>query len=286
MREVVRRYRDAGYDVLAITDHLSTELSGCARTVTDASAHGGSGLTLLSAAELEVAGADPGGTWDLLAIGLPLDFPAPEPAEPFPAAAQRAADAGAFVAVPHPWWTNLNTDDIPEAAHGIEVYNEACGWLSDRAGSWQLYDQALGAGRRLAAIANDDAHFDGAPYHRTWTMIRADDSDPPTVLQALKRGACYCSQGPVLHDVRMEDGQLTVACEEAAAVFVTGPGWPFRVARDVAGEVRFDLRPGNDWEELHPQTTDGFFAQAWLRVTVIDHDDRRAWTGAISRSAA
>jgi predicted metal-dependent phosphoesterase TrpH len=283
VREVVERYREAGYDFLAITDHLSTDLPGCATTVTDALAYGGDGLTILPAAELEPAGSSPKDPWDVLAIGLPLDFEPPAHDEAFAAAAGRAHDAGAFVAIPHPWWTNLTPAEIPGTADAIEVWNAATAWLSDRGGSWPLYDQILRTGRWIGAIACDDAHFDGAPAHVAWTMVRAEDDDPETIVAALKSGACYSSQGPEIHAVEFDDDRMTVRCSPAAAVFVTGPSWPFRMARDVAGEASFPLVPDNDWERFHPDTADGWFAGKWVRVTVLDHDGRRAWTNALPR---
>lgn len=279
--EVVDRYRRAGYRFLAITDHLGIDLPGCATMVTDARPYGGDGLAILPSAELEPAGTGPSDPWDILAIGLPLDFAPPERDETFTAAAGRAHDAGAFVAIPHPWWTNLAAAAIPRSAHAIEVYNEATAWLSDRGPSWQLYDQVLRAGRWIGGIAGDDAHFDGAPAFRAWTMVRSEGDDPASIVQALKQGAYYTSQGPVIHDVQIDESQIAVHCSPAAAVFVTGRSWPFRVAREVESEVTFTLHPDNDWERFHPDTAEGYFAGRWVRVTVLDHDGRRAWTNAL-----
>ena len=88
------------------------------------------------------------------------DLP-PEARETGPALAQRAREAGAFVAIAHPQWSGLTMEDARsiEAAHGVEVYNHGCAIDCDRADGWHTLDLVLSEGNRLSACATDDAHF-------------------------------------------------------------------------------------------------------------------------------
>ena len=62
--EVIGFYADAGYDVLAFTDH---------RTTNHVSEYDAEGMTLLSGIELHPAGPR-GIPWHILAIGIPENF--------------------------------------------------------------------------------------------------------------------------------------------------------------------------------------------------------------------
>ena len=83
-----------------------------------------------------------GELWHILAVGLPEDFePSHTPEfkpvdgqESGPEIAQRARDAGAFVAIAHPHWSGLTEADYKsiESAHAVEIYNTGCDRDCDR----------------------------------------------------------------------------------------------------------------------------------------------------------
>ena len=76
--EVIGFYADAGYDVLACTDHRTTNL---------VSEYDAEGMTLLSGIELHPAGPR-GIPWHILAIGIPENFSCTHPES-----GQQAVDA-------------------------------------------------------------------------------------------------------------------------------------------------------------------------------------------------
>jgi hypothetical protein len=265
--EVVAAYRDHGYDFLAITDHFS-ETYGF--PVVDTRELRGDGFTTLIGAELHAPGIEVGERWHILAVGLPLDFAPNLPGEDGPALARRARAAGAFVAIAHPAWYSLTLDDALalDAAHAVEVHNETCRWLNDRGDSWHILDMLLARGRRLFAIATDDAHFKERPDCRAaWVQVRSERLDPDALLAALKAGHFYASQGPELHDLRIEGGRVHVACSPAAAVFLGGRG--------SKQESRFGR--GIESAELPLER----FLGGYCRLTVVDADGKRAWSNPI-----
>jgi hypothetical protein len=91
-----------------------------------------------------------------------------------PAIARRARDAGAFVAVAHPQWSGLSLDDARsiEAAHAVEVYNHGCWAGCDRADGWSINDRLVSEGKRLTAVATDDAHFYEPDHFGGWVMVK------------------------------------------------------------------------------------------------------------------
>ena len=275
--EVCRRYRAEGYDFIALTDHF---IGLYGYPIVDTTGFRDDQFTTILGAEIHSGAMENGELWHILAVGLPADF-APSNSPDFrplsdqetgPELAQRARDAGAFVAVAHPEWGGLSLADARslEAAHAVEVYNHGCQVGADRAeGFWHL-DRLLEEGRRLTLCATDDAHFSEPDHFGGWTMVKAEENSPEALLAALKAGHMYASTGPMIHDVTWGAEEVTVDCSAAAAVMVQGRG---SAAVAIHGEsmtrasvtlARFDDSP-------------------WLRLTVVDRAGKRAWTNPIWR---
>jgi len=265
--EVVAVYRSHGYDFVAIADHFMERYG---YPIVDTSAYRDESFTTLFAAELHGPRIANGDIWHLLAVGLPLDFAPPLKDEFGPGLARRAAATGAFVAIAHPAWYTLTLDDALsiEVAHAVEVYNHTATHHNDRGDGWWMSDQLSQAGRRLHAIAVDDAHFSTRPdAFGGWVHVKAESLDPDSLLAALKAGHFYSSQGPELHDVAIEGDEIRVACSPARVIFATGLGSATRHLRGDA--LTFASLP------LEP------FAGSYVRITVLDDNGKRAWSNPI-----
>ncbi|MGP3985866.1 CehA/McbA family metallohydrolase [Streptomyces sp. 3N207] len=269
--ETVRRYREAGYDFLAVTDHFRTEYGF---PVTDTRPLRTPGFTTLLGAELHAPRTEAGPKWHIVAVGLPLDFSPPEPGESGPELARRARTAGAFIGMAHPAASLLTAADAEslDAAHAVEVYN-ALSAREDRAESWHLTDVLLNRGHRLHAYAADDAHFQpqDPPGCAAWVQVRAQSLDPAALLYSLKAGHYYSSTGPELLDIRLEDGLIKVRCSPARKVFLSGgaPG-----AQVVEGEALTEA-----------SLPVAMFERGYCRVTVEDATGGRAWSNPIQLRA-
>jgi predicted metal-dependent phosphoesterase TrpH len=265
---VVEAYRAHGYDFVALTDHFLKQFD---YPLTDTSGLRSATFTTLIGAELHAPRTEAGLNWHLVAVGLPLDFAPPSPTESGPELAARAASLGAFVGIAHPAWYSLTLADALtiEAAHAVEVYNEGSAQWSDRGNSWYLCDLMLGHGRRVNAYAADDAHFLSSrpAAFAAWVQVRAAELTPEALLAALRAGAYYSSQGPEIHNIAVERGQIAISCSPAATIIVTG------------ASVQACQAHG---ESL---TTAAFplaaFTGSYCRVTVIDALGRRAWSNPI-----
>ncbi len=273
--EVCRRYRAAGYDFLALTDHF---IGAYGYPIADTVPYRTNQFTTLLGAEVHAGAMANGELWHILAVGLPPDFAPPHAPgfvpvadqESGPDLAARARAAGAFVAVAHPHWSGLSEADalLLSAAHAVEAYNHGCAVGCDRGEGFHTLDLLLSAGRDVSLIATDDAHFSEPDHFGGWVMVKAEANEPDALLAALKAGAYYSSQGPDLRSVRVVDGQVEVACSPAARVMLQGHGSAAAVVHGTAmTEATLSL--------------DALNGSPWVRVTVADAAGRRAWANPI-----
>lgn len=262
--EVCRRYRDQGYDFLCISDHFR-EVYGF--PVTDTRDFRTNLFTTILGAEVHAGANSKGQIWHVLAVGLPADFAPTPDSESAPELAARCRAAGAFVVIAHPQWSGLTMADVNaiDAAHGIEVFNNTCHIHADRPDGTYLMDEAASRGRLLYACATDDAHGrDIDDMFGGWVMVKARESEPELLLEALKAGNFYATQGPELHDVRVDRDCVRITSSPVARAVALGHGSASsRVHGDSLTEVSLPL------DNL---------GSPWLRVAVVDHEGRHAWT--------
>lgn len=260
--EVVRRYREAGYDFLCLSDHFLPQFSF---PLTDTREYRSEGFTTLIGAELHAPATHLGDLWHILAVGLPLDFaPTPE-GEDGPALARRAAAAGAFVGIAHPQWYGLDfTDGLAlDAAHAVEIYNHTCEMLSARPDGVALFDDLLTRGRKLTGFASDDAHFHANDSFGGWIHVKSESLDPEALLAALKAGHYYASTGPEIVSIERDGDALSVAASPVRSIVLAGPGAKSAVVHgDSITEAKLDLSR---------------FVGGWCRVVVTDMAGKRAW---------
>ncbi|MFK7943052.1 MAG: PHP domain-containing protein [Paracoccaceae bacterium] len=273
--EICRRYAAEGYDFICISDHL---VGLYQYPIADTQPFRTDHFTTILGAEVHTGQLSNGEIWHLLAVGLPLNFKAPETPhfdgaqspETGAALAMRCREAGAFVAIAHPQWYNLTLADARqiEAAHAVEIYNHGCAIECDRGDGFAILDLLLSEGRRLSACATDDAHFKGPDHFGGWVMVKAEANNPDLLLDALKAGSYYSSQGPRLHDIRLDKNEVHVECSPADRIIAVGAGaaalqlYGNGMARGTLPIARF--RDGG-----------------WLRIVVADALGRRAWSNPI-----
>lgn len=264
--EVCRRYQEAGYDFISLTEHFMEQFDF---PIADTRPYRTAAFTTLIGGELHAGETELGGMWHILAVGLPLDFAPPSEHETGPELAARARATGAFVAAAHPQWYTLTEADILSLGEidAIEVYNGVADDGNDRADSWHITDILLGRGHRYLVYAADDFHH--IPTHhdfaRGWVWVKAEELTPEALLAALKAGYFYSSTGPQIHDVRVTPGKsVTVRCSPAERVLVNGrgPATAMTAGRGLT-EVTLDISK---------------LTSPYLRVTVRDSNGGRAWT--------
>lgn len=255
--EVVAEYKANGYDAIALTDHWKYGAGGEM-----------DGMRILSGCEYNSRGHETvGGVMHIVGIGMER-----EPQLTRESTRQQIVDAindcGGMAVLAHPNWS-LNTVDDARALRGIahtEVYNAVSeAHQSVRAYSEYFVDLCANAGIPYGLLATDDAHYyDGSDSCKGWVMVRAKACTAPALLQALRSGDFYATQGPQLYVTR-EGNRLTVECSPCKTIAaVSNLAW-------TGGRV---LRG----ENLTAFTYECKEMEKWVRIQLWDGDGRCAWS--------
>ncbi len=266
--DVCRRYREAGYDFMSLTDHFQP---GFDYPIVDTRPFRTDNFTTIIGAELHTDETEFGNVWHILAVGLPDDFAHPGDDETAAAMAKRAMDAGAFVAVAHPAWYAITERDIDAIGlvDAIEVYNGIAIDHNNHPNSWQLTDIVLGRGQRYNFCATDDHHGTQGrkDFGRGWVQVKSASLEPDALVAALKAGHYYSSTGPEIHELTIEGTKLLLRCSPASRVFLTGKAYR-AIALDGDGKTEF---------EFDLDAFDGPYG----RITVRGTDGGDAWSNPI-----
>jgi hypothetical protein len=273
-KAVVDAYKAAGYDFMQLSEHFIEHFG---YPIADTRAFRSNSFTTLLGAELHAPETAVGELWHIVAAGLPLDFPRNLPGETGAGVAQRAREAGAFIGIAHPAWSQLTIEDgrAIASAHAVEIYNHGCAIENDRGDGWYLLDQMLTEGSRLSAFATDDAHFKTPDHFGGWVHVKAESLDPEDLLASLKRGDYYSSMGPQFHAIEIEGKDIAISCSpvDTITVICGNSRSAVRNGRAIT-EASFDLtKLERGWLVKRPSP--------WFRVVAIDHAGRRAWSNPI-----
>lgn len=144
------------------------------------------------------------------------------------------AEGGIAVLV-HPGWS-LNTLKDSQDLHGFlatEIYNAVSeANQSIRPYSDHYVDVCANAGIYYKIFATDDTHYyDGSDECKGWVTVRAEELTREAILQALRNGDFYASQGPDLH-VRREENTLIIDTSPCSYIsVVSNLAWAQRTLR-------------------------------------------------------
>lgn len=266
--EVIRRYRAAGYDFIALTDHFMAQFNW---PIADTTAARDAGFTTLIGAELHAPRTEMSELWHLVAVGLPMDFAPNAADETGVSLARRAFEAGAFVGIPHPAWYQLSLADAETVlpyVHAVEIYNHGCQMMHDRGDGSYLLDGLADKGHKVLTYACDDSHFRCPDFGGGWVEVKATENTADAVLAALKAGNFWSTQGPRITHVEITEDEILVGCSPAKGILVNGQGY----------QNAFRYESGISWARI-PKSELG--ATPWCRIIVIAEDGKRAWTNPI-----
>ena len=266
--EAARLYADEGFDAVAFTDHWlygePTELCG---------------LTVLSGCEYNVGGADCPHVVHIIGVGMEYAPELPrvwdrtlENSHAHATEAIKAIrKAGGLAIAGHPAWS-LNTAEHLMSLGDfdvLEIYNAVseCG-MSDRAYSDVIADQLACMGRYPGLVATDDVHYYADDACRGWIMVEADSTDRKTLIDAIRAGKFYATQGPEVHIEKIAPDRVRVVCSPACKiVFQSNTSWA--AGRIVRGE------------DLTEATYTRAATDRFVRAEITDERGKKAWTNYI-----
>ena len=273
--EAAARYRDAGYNILAVTDHW---LAGTATSV-DGDFMILSGIELASSSYFSAGSLE---CWHIVGLGVPegLVQESPRLDAPPQDLVDEIKKAGGFAVLAHPAWS-LNTPEqilSLRRVDAVEIWNtqSALPYNPDRADSSHILDPVFNAGRFFPLLASDDSHRYMKEACVASTMIQAGDLTPESIFSAIRSGLSYATTGPRLRQIEIAGGRVCVETSTpcTAACVMTNHPW-------LRGAV--DCIFGSDGE---PEERTSFELPvgentSFLRVTVIDRNGKRAWSNPI-----
>ncbi len=257
--ETAKRYRDAGYDAIAFTDHWKYHDSGELE-----------GITILSGCEYNLGENDKNNVMHIVGIGMERD---PEIKDN--SSRQEVIDGinsvGGIAILAHPYWS-LNSVEDATALHGLtatEIYNT----VSDVHESFRPYsgyfvDLLANAGRELLLFATDDSHFYDGDECRSYIIVRAENGSREALLDAIRRGDFYATQGPEINVDRCGQ-KIVLDCSPADEVFfVSNAAWtPDRAFREGGyTHVEYTLKGSDQWVRLEVKSGNN---TAWSNIIRI-----------------
>ncbi len=263
--EMIQMYADGGYDVLVLTDHGRIAVPEYRRVER---------LLQIPGMELDtyVQTPHPGTGWHI--VGFPCteelsDYRGKSPQEII----DFYTAQGAISIIAHPYWLSLTCHDLlgVKGYTAIEVWNGTCDNGNSKACSSVIWDDLLYRGHMLGAVGVDDCHIPDIDFGQAWTWIKAEAHEPEAIIDALRRGSFYASQGPNIYDLHVENGYIHVQSSPAARVnFIGQMGSGFVVhAQDEDGLTSVKA----------PFPDESYAA----RVEVVDAQGRRAWANPIRK---
>jgi len=181
---------------------------------------------------------------------------------------KRANDAGFLVQYNHPHWSlNTREDYINlKGLWSLEILNYLTEIETGAEYCPYIYDDMLNSGMKLFCTMGDDNHnfskstvgsFGG------YTLIGCEKLTYGNVIKAMECGDFYCSSGPVIKSLYIEDGKIFLECSEAQNIIITCKD---RRYRNHFGEnltkAEFDIKSGD----------------SHFRITVVDKYGNKAHT--------
>ena len=261
----LRQYREAGYQVVAITDHWKTN---------DLAGFSDDAFLAINSMEAHPKTSTGAPAHHLVCLDLPHPFEL-DRALPAQAVVDRVRAAGGIVIYGHPHWTEHSIEEMREAVgfSAIEIYNSHCDFASAKGYSDAHADQAFSKLGLFGLTAVDDTH-NSVWLNRGWTMIRAKALTKSDIMRAIASGHYYASTGASITDFRIENGSACIKCSPAAQIrfFFNGAGGG-RVETAKSGTPLTEAR----WDFAGNKST-----LKWIRAEVVGFDGKRAWTNPLA----
>lgn len=258
--ECIRRYRSSGYDFIAITDHRRFYKSGLDNN-----------FLVLSGTEFHYNDFETKRAYHIVGIGMKEEIFTDDSFKP-----QQIIDLvngqNGIAIVAHPAWSLLTHEDLMElhGYAGIEVWNTVSEAYGARGDSSGYVDVLASKGCRTWIFASDDTHFYLEDLFGGYMMVNSDSLDRDSILDALKNGRFYCSQGPVIKQVTVENDSIRVETSPAARIsFLSDTFYcEDRIVKRRDGlvtEGRYEIKP----------------TDSYVRVECIDSNGKKAWSQVI-----
>lgn len=172
----------------------------------------------------------------------------------------------------HPEWSSTPARYFEnlKGNFAMEIWNSGCALDNDMDMDAAYWDELLGQGKLIYGVATDDGHAMNQNC-LGWVMVRAENN-MNSILNSLKIGAFYSSCGPEIYDFYVENNKAVIECSPASKIRFHCDRHPSRVIKATEGLLtRGEI-------DLY---ADGVLDYSYIRATVIDENNKFAWTNPI-----
>jgi hypothetical protein len=267
-KQVVNNYEKAGYDFLSITDH---------GVLTDTKELSKPGFLLIPGEEICAGSSGRGRLFHIVGLNIQEEVPAKgfdRVEDP-----QRIIDLirkqGGTAILAHPYWSDLNSNDLSrfKGYIGVEVYNTSCDLTIGRGHSNVHWDDLLSGGCRLLGFAVDDAHCLDKPLLpldlcKAWIYVKARSLTVESIMEGIRRGRFYSSNGPEIRGIEIEGGEIRVSSSPVRSIAFVSSG----------GHGENNTVDGGSLEEAVYAVRG---SEAYVRIEITDRSGRKAWSNPI-----
>jgi len=155
----------------------------------------------------------------------------------------------------------------------MEIWNSMCALESSWDKDAPYWDELLRRGQKWYGVAADDTH---KLWHigNGWVRVSAENN-VNAIIEALKNGEFYSSCGPEIYDFYVKDNMAVLECSPAAKIRFNS-NWPKLGIVEAKEEplTRVEINLSHTFGSLEGELK-------YLRATVIDSENKMAWTNPI-----
>jgi len=272
VEQAAQWYKDNGYQFLVITDHSTITFPAALSALADSS--------FLPIPGEEITGYGNQDDLEINALNI-LNAVPPLHDDTVSGALQKCVDTvrleDAVPVINHPnykWRLDRNALLSVLDCKLFELFNGFPGTNSegddDHPGLEQVWDFLLTSGKRIYAVAADDAHAyrlfspELSNPGRGWVMVRSRRLDAKEIMQNLESGLFYSSTGVELEDVRIKPARIEIVIRKT--------GNPEHTTEFIgSGGKRLLITKSN------PAFYDLSSDDIYVRAIITDTNGRRAW---------
>lgn len=253
--KIIAGYRAAGYDFLVFTDHGS---------YWNADTCSSPDFVVLGGEEV---GLSRGRRGHFTAMGI--DSQISGAGKTHQQLINDIADQGGLAILNHPRWNVIPIaaqqviDSMSQNLRHVEVFN----WNTDTPTTFDtsLWDSVLTTGRLMFGVASDDAHKE-SHFGKGWICVYASSNNPDTLLNAIRNGEFYASNGIVVDSIAHRPDRVFVRSTNGEEIRFIGNGG--RVLATVTGnEAAYDIL--GDEGYVRAQISNSRNETAWIQPVII-----------------
>lgn len=273
--EVAKLYKDKGWNFVAFTDH---------NFYTDNREFDDDNFIVIPGVELDTVNHEPHRIYHVLGLSMEalngkqtfanghrFDRPQWKGMETAQGIIDVLTENNNLTVFCHPNWSRLELEDFVDLKGyaAIEIYNYGSD-IDNRTGfSIEYWDSLLRRGRNIWAVATDDAHHVLNDRCGGWIMVKCDKLSRKDIIQAIKEGSFYSSQGPEIYEYRIIDNEVQIECSPVDAIHVVAyESWGHSFIAEENSTItsaKYKLKG----------------TEKYIRVECVDRFGKIAWTNPI-----